>query len=661
MATAPPTSRRRREQRGRLDGAYNAGGGHGGGHGGDDNDDAPRLAVASLALRSRLIVLALLALSDMALTDHDPGEGVARFDLRLGREGAGGSEGADSGRAGRPCFCLEGHACDNRGDARPPPPAARDRRRIGRSCAPPWDARSGNPPRATPRLLDGFYRILLSPLTKWDGARFLALAVDSGARLPRESARGSGARRRENEADHFAESEQAHAFFPFFPLCVRCLALCLTRSAPVVLLPSTFEGVAALSAMLLNLGCFVAAAIALFDATEALLRKSVERPDGERIRRASRLAAAHFCFNPASVFFSVAYSESMFAALTFWGHRLLAHSLGAASTAPGEGWGWAWAAALLPWTLASYVRSNGTFSSVLILLMGIGRVVYLLDREWWASANTDLPAWKRARHVLPRAFWEFLAHFTAAIVVASPVFYHERRGYAFHCTNGEGFAVLPDAYRPPWCLEAESKGRGFSLYSHVQRKHWNVGFLRYYQLKQLPNFLLALPILALGAMATACWIGTSRTRYILRRATNPDNTGTGQQQKQKCPSNRYVAIIDWAIFALDESVPIHGSRTEDTRFTKEGDTPTVKIARALCAPFMLSHYATLTGFCLVGATIAHVQISTRLVCSSCPALYWFMASLSVAGGKNMHRILSGYSAVFILVGCILHPNFLPWT
>mgnify|MGYP002050440369 CR=1 FL=1 len=41
---------------------------------------------------------------------------------------------------------------------------------------------------------------------------------------------------------------------------------------------------------------------------------------------------------------------------------------------------------------------------------------------------------------------------------------------------------------PAWCRE-----RVPSIYAHVQRTYWNVGFLRYYELKQLPNFALAAP------------------------------------------------------------------------------------------------------------------------------------------------------------------------
>ncbi|CAM8895709.1 unnamed protein product [Rhodiola kirilowii] len=45
----------------------------------------------------------------------------------------------------------------------------------------------------------------------------------------------------------------------------------------------------------------------------------------------------------------------------------------------------------------------------------------------------------------------------------------------------------------PWC-----SARVPLLYNYIQSRYWGVGFLRYFQLKQLPNFLLASPILFLA-------------------------------------------------------------------------------------------------------------------------------------------------------------------
>ena len=52
--------------------------------------------------------------------------------------------------------------------------------------------------------------------------------------------------------------------------------------------------------------------------------------------------------------------------------------------------------------------------------------------------------------------------------------------------------------QPEWCTTRNSNddiisslifGSSFSLYRYIQDKHWDVGFFRYYQWKQIPNFL----------------------------------------------------------------------------------------------------------------------------------------------------------------------------
>jgi len=74
-------------------------------------------------------------------------------------------------------------------------------------------------------------------------------------------------------------------------------------------------------------------------------------------------------------------------------------------------------------------------------------------------------------------------------VTSIPFAYHQYSAYQIFCKNSPTPA--------PWCTKFAPL-----IYSYVQSKYWNVGFLRYWTLSQLPNFLLAVPVLLLLACSS---------------------------------------------------------------------------------------------------------------------------------------------------------------
>ena len=116
------------------------------------------------------------------------------------------------------------------------------------------------------------------------------------------------------------------------------------------------------------------------------------------------------------------------------------------------------------------------------------------------------------------------------------------------------------------------------------------GLFRYFQLKQLPNFMLATPI-ALLALSTV-WI-TAMDHRLWRRKINhaKDSTSSGSMARARSNDERHISFE------------------------------------------MIAHVLHLLVVTLVGVCVAHVQISTRLLCSSCPIIYLGMIS-SFYTGKN---------------------------
>jgi len=306
------------------------------------------------------------------------------------------------------------------------------------------------------------------------------------------------------------------------------------------------------------------------------------------------------------------------------------------------------------WTLASYTRSNGTLTSIFLFINLCGNIATLISArpsEYLKGTGFGL------RRCLKSC--KLVAYYTLPIVsVAIPVVYHDQRGIEMHCTM--------DKYpHPHWCSFAKGDAdHRFSLYGYVQRKHWNVGFLRYYELKQLPNFLLASPILLISVIAVVSWIRRSWIRY---GRYNPNG------------SRSLTDLLRWAIFALanmgGSHMPMHGSDPKSQDATRQTHANR-GVESLILGSNMLGHYAILAGFSLLGLTIAHIQISTRMICSSCPAIYWFMSAFVLGNSSNKEEtrkndidsswkryetVLVYYIVTFHVLGMLLHVNWLPWT
>lgn len=561
--------------------------------GGLEKDDDPpcrnpssRRSLVAKILIFRLLLLLSMGVSCYLIPDHNPGDDVHRFDLRLSEQNL--------------CFCLPEQSC---GDLTA---------RTALSCS----MTTTTPNSSQPRILTtAVWKFFLSPLTKWDAARFLNLAVRPSLRDPPISCQEGDDDDDDTDIGtcDFSDSEQAHAFFPFYPLILHNVAIVWIRWAPAsMFLPPTFECLVVLVGVLVNTACLILATLSLYSLTMSILLPIPSLKDNKLDQRRQIATAACLVYgiwNPASVFFATNYSESLFGALTLLGH---------ASFVKQKYW-----LAIPTWMMASFTRSNGSIHCLWLLLQAIGHVCLFTTNPTSRKGNTSTIS----------CLSTILTMVGGAILIFLPVRHHDITGYARHCDNPD----IP--INPLWC---DNQSSSFSLYGWTQRRHWNVGFFRYYDIKQIPNFLLAAPIMGLSAMGVVLWIRNSMMTY----------------GKGKLPSTPYMLLLGWPIRALADSVSDQPDASQSS-----SDEKSIPLHDFLVYnPRLLGHYAILAGLTLVGLVVAHIQISTRMICSSSPAIIWFLTWCRLQDKSvRLRQFVEVYTALFMILGVILHVNFLPWT
>ncbi|NWR79952.1 PIGV mannosyltransferase, partial [Centropus unirufus] len=461
-----------------------------------------------------------------------------------------------------------------------------------------------SPPRLSePGPWDALLEQLLGGLSRWDAEHFLFIA----------------------EQGYLYEHNWA--FFPLYPLTLRAMAEgALWPLQRLLRLRSRLL----LSAVLLNSLFSILAAAALYRLGCAVLSS----------RRLAFLAALLFSASPANVFLAAAYSESMFSFLVF--HAMWQLEKGQSCLSG------------LLFSLASGVRANGVVNAgfllyscsksfALHLRVGSGSARML----WKPLLGVAAPAVLTCAGVLlPFAWFQFSAYVRFCVPRPGPEPAVPKPLRQLALDKGYRLAA-PHGVQPPWCSH-----RFPVIYSYIQDVYWNVGFLRYFELRQIPNFLLALPVTILGSWA-AWTYGTANPRHCLT---------LGLERRKS-----------------------------------EGEG---KPRAGFCCPAVFVYVVHATVLLVFGFFCMHVQVLTRFLGSSSPVLYWFSAHLlqeyepwlwsegsdnrtvaphALQGGngtlenpvvrllKNfglitpLSKCLLGFFLAYWLLGLVLHCNCLPWT
>ncbi|KAG0002533.1 hypothetical protein BGZ79_002811 [Entomortierella chlamydospora] len=357
---------------------------------------------------------------------------------------------------------------------------------------------------------------------------------------------------------HIAEKgyvfEQEHAFFPLVPALMTLISNTILAPLGAFL---TYRQLLVLAGVLVANVSFIVASVQLYKLTNALFGRE----------KFAFLSAMLYVLTPSGIFMSAIYTESTFAALSFTGMMLVArkHYLLAAIT----------------WSVSCTARSNG------ILYVGFFVYDLVIQMDFKASI------WSKVKDLVKTC--------CLCLITWSGFLLVQMYGYNLYC-SGEMSNLEPR----PWCNSTVPM-----IYTFVQDFYWNVGFLRYYEIKQIPNFLMAAPMITLCASGIVYY-----TLYDLPRAISLGRSAT------PVPSN--------------------------------GSTP----------PFMSTKtfpYIVLwTALLFSAVTTMHIQIITRAF-SCLPPVYWFAAHQFEGKvlGAGWTKSVSTFFVMYGLVGIVLFANFFP--
>ncbi|XP_051147649.1 uncharacterized protein LOC127262855 [Andrographis paniculata] len=401
------------------------------------------------------------------------------------------------------------------------------------------------------------------------------------------------------------EYEQTYAFLPLLPLCISFLSK--TVFAPLVPLIG-YRAVLGLSGYVLNNIVFVFAALCLYLLSIRVLK------DQELAFRSSIL----FCFNPASIFYTSIYSESLYAFLTFGGMNFFING--------NDHW------ATFCFALSGCARSNGVLNAGYFCFRTMQRA-----KETLCSRKCCIIRMSRI----------LLGGAIRTLFIFAPFISFQTYGYFNICVHRS-----VDDMRP-WC-----KARLPLLYNYIQSHYWGVGFLRYFQVKQLPNFLLASPILSLALCSLACYVKRWPEVFLSLglRASSKEKELAGEQPSTAVFSEDVPKVQDDKILKRRKAIIENENLVEQP--SRHEAAHRLQFDPVIILPFVI-HLGVMAATAFF---VMHVQVATRFLSAS-PPLYWFASGVisSPRVGKRLGHLIWAYCIAYIFLGSVLFSNFYPFT
>lgn len=195
----------------------------------------------------------------------------------------------------------------------------------------------------------------------------------------------------------------------------------------------------------------------------------------DKRRRLAFVTACLHVVSPAGIFLQTPYGESTFALCNFlglWSYVLAAQSRFSSARRAQSLETFYTILAGVAFGVATTVRTNGLLSG-LIFVWDVLEVALRLSRVMRSNKT-------REREERERLTARLIATIAAGSLIAVGFAAPQALAYLQYCTGGN---------TRPWCTHIPP-----SIYSFVQDHYWDVGFLRYWKVSNLPLFALAFPV-----------------------------------------------------------------------------------------------------------------------------------------------------------------------